>query len=147
MKFPSHEAVNAYTGFLLRKVATAMFADFSGRLEPHGLHPMHFGMLEIIAAEAPISQQALGERIGIDPSTMVARMDVLEEQGLVERARRPDDRRAYEIKLTAEGGRRLERLREDAAAHSERFLAPLTVGEREKLHRLLLKLAEGVDAS
>jgi len=107
---------------------------------------MHFGMLSIIAAEEPISQHELGERAGVDPSTMVARMDVLEEKGLVQRTRSSEDRRSYEIRVSAEGRRVLAKLRRRAKAHGDRFFAPLTEDERAELHRLLLKLAESLDA-
>jgi DNA-binding MarR family transcriptional regulator len=145
MKFPDHAAVNAQTGFLLRKVSAASFSAFAEIVGEYGLHPMHFGMLMIVAAEEPISQHELGERAGIDPSTMVARMDVLEEKGLVERVRSSEDRRTYEIRLSPAGRRCLAQLRRRAKAHGDRFFAPLTGREREELHRLLTKLAAAID--
>lgn len=146
VKLPQHHSLNAYTGFLLRRVSAASFAAFSELLAAHGLHPMHFGMLTIIEAEEPVSQQDLSRRTGIDPSTMVARMDVLDEHGLVERTRGAEDRRSYEIRLSPAGRELLATLRKDAKQHSERFFAPLTTAERKQLHDLLLKLASGIDA-
>jgi DNA-binding MarR family transcriptional regulator len=145
MKFPDHAAVNAQTGFLLRKVSAASFHAFAEIVGDYGLHPMHFGMLMILAAEEPISQHDLGERAGIDPSTMVARMDALEEKGLVERVRSSEDRRSYEIRLSPAGRRCLAQLRRKAKAHGDRFFAPLSAAEREELHRLLAKLAAAID--
>ena len=145
MKFPDHGAVNAQTGFLLRKVSTASFNAFSEIVAEHGLHPMHFGMLMILEAEEPVSQHELGHRTGVDPSTMVARMDALEERGLVERVRSSEDRRSYQIRLSAEGRRVLKALRRKAATHGDRFFAPLTERERKELHRLLSKLAAGIE--
>lgn len=146
MKFPDHGAVNVYTGFLLRKVSAASFEAFSEIASAHGLHPMHFGMLSIIGAEEPISQQELSAKSGIDPSTMVARMDALDEQGLVERSRGAEDRRSYEIRLSPAGRKVLKQLRVEAQEHGERFFAPLTKAERELLHELLSKLAAELDA-
>ena len=145
MNFPDHEAVNAYTGFLLRKVSSASFQAFSEIVGAHGLHPMHFGMLTIIEAEEPISQQELSRRTGIDPSTMVGRMDVLAEQGLVERARCTTDRRSYDIRLSAAGRTLLTTLRKQGTEHGERFFAPLTCSERKQLHELLAKLAASLE--
>lgn len=145
MKFPGHEAVNAYTGFLLRKVSAASFEAFSRIAADYDLHPMHFGMLNIIEAEEPISQQELSRRTGIDPSTMVGRMDVLYDQGLVERKRSAEDRRSYEIRLSPAGRKLLGELRERAREHGERFFAPLTPAERKQLHELLAKLAASID--
>ena len=145
MKFPDHGAVNAQTGFLLRKVSTASFSAFAEIVGEHGLHPMHFGMLMILEAEEPISQHDLGLRAGVDPSTMVARMDALEERGLVERVRSSEDRRSYAIRLSAEGRKTLKELRRKAQSHGDRFFAPLSERERKELHRLLTKLAASLD--
>jgi DNA-binding MarR family transcriptional regulator len=145
VKFPGHEAVNAYTGFLLRKVSQASFEAFSAALADYDLHPMHFGMLNILEAEEPISQQELSRGSGIDPSTMVGRMDVLYERGLVERKRSADDRRTYEIRLSPAGRELLGELRARAREHGERFFAPLTPAERKQLHALLAKLAASLD--
>ncbi len=145
MKFPDHAAVNAQTGFLLRKVSAASFNAFSELVGEYGLHPMHFGMLMILAAEEPVSQHELGERAGVDPSTMVARMDVLEERGLVERVRNAEDRRSYEIRLSPAGRTLLTELRRKAKAHGDRFFAPLSERERGELRRLLAKLAAGIE--
>jgi DNA-binding MarR family transcriptional regulator len=138
--------VDAYTGFLLRKVSAASFEGFSKIAASYGLHPMHFGVLNIIEAEEPISQQDLSKRSGIDPSTMVARMDVLYEKGLVERKRSAEDRRSYEIRLSPAGRKLLVDLRERANEWGERFFAPLTKTERKQLHELLAKLAGSLDA-
>jgi DNA-binding MarR family transcriptional regulator len=146
VKFPQHETVSGYTGFLLRKVSTASFEAFAEIVAAYGLHPMHFGMLMIIDADEPVSQQELSARTGIDPSTMVVRMDVLSERGLVERVRSAEDRRNYEIRLTPAGRKVLAELRERAREHGERFYAPLSADERAQLHSLLAKLAAGLDA-
>jgi DNA-binding MarR family transcriptional regulator len=146
VKFPQHETVSGYTGFLLRKVSSASFEAFSEIVGTYGLHPMHFGMLMIIDADEPVSQQELSARTGIDPSTMVVRMDALSERGLVERTRSAEDRRNYEIRLSPAGRELLAELRERAREHGERFYAPLTADERAQLHALLAKLAAGLDA-
>lgn len=145
VKLPEHETVSGYTGFLLRKVSAASFEAFAEIVGEYGLHPMHFGMLMIIDADEPVSQQELSARTGIDPSTMVARMDTLSEHGLVERARSADDRRIYEIRLSPAGRKLLGELRVKARKHGERFYAPLTSDERAQLHALLTKLAAGLD--
>ena len=145
MTFPTHEALNANTGFLMRKVSMASFEAFAAATAQYGLHPMHFGMLQILESEEPISQQALGKRAGVDPSTMVARMDVLDENGLVERTRSTEDRRTYEIRLSAKGREALENLRGVAEDHGNRIFGVLTAEERATLQELLLKLSANVD--
>ncbi|WP_316228953.1 MarR family winged helix-turn-helix transcriptional regulator [Bradyrhizobium sp. SZCCHNR1070] len=54
-----------------------------------------------------ITQNELAVRCGIDGSTLVRLLDILGEQGLVERRVSPTDRRARLIFLTAKGRRAL----------------------------------------
>lgn len=143
--FPRHPALEGYLGFLLRKVSAASFERFSEQAGKHGLHPMHFGLLTVLEADGPISQQALADRIGVDPSTMVARMDRVVELKLVDRERSAEDRRSYEISLNAKGRKTLEALRAEARASGEEIFGPLTSGEREQLRALLTKLADHID--
>lgn len=145
VKSTRHPALFGQTGFLLKKVSTASFDTFSDITAAHGLHPMHFGMLLIIDAEEPVSQLELSRRSGVDPSSMVGRMDALDERGLVVRKRGERDRRTYEIRLSDAGRELLEVLRREAEEHRERFLAPLDAAEQAELHRLLLKLTQSLE--
>jgi DNA-binding MarR family transcriptional regulator len=77
----------------------------------------------------------------IDPSSMVALIDELEERGLAERRQHSSDRRKHAVHLTAKGKRTLGRARGAAVAYAEELLAPLDATERETLRRLLRKLA------
>jgi DNA-binding MarR family transcriptional regulator len=140
-----HPAVSGYTGFLMRKVSQASFDGFAEIVERHGLHPMHLGLLSILEAEGPISQQKLGQVMGVDPSTMVARMDALEQGGLIERRRSDEDRRAYEISLTPKGRKTYEKLSAEAREWGKHFFRALSADEQKQLNALLLKLAETVD--
>jgi DNA-binding MarR family transcriptional regulator len=74
---------------------------------------------------------------------MVATIDELEAQGLVERRRNPQDRRAHALHITDEGRRRLTEGRKLARRAQEELLAPLSAEERRELHELLLRLAQG----
>jgi DNA-binding MarR family transcriptional regulator len=137
--------LKGFTGYLLRKVSAASFGAFSDLTAEHGLHPMHFGMLAILDSDGPISQQELSHRTGVDPSTMVARMDVLEEKKLIQRVRSTGDRRSYEISLTAKGKKTLAELRQEADTFMQHFFRDLDADELAELNRLLTKLAATVD--
>lgn len=51
-----------------------------------------------------MTQQRLGQRLGIDRTTIVGLVDALVERGLVEQVRDPVDRRAYLLTRTLAGG-------------------------------------------
>jgi DNA-binding MarR family transcriptional regulator len=92
-----------------------------------------------------LSQQAIGERLRIDRTTMVALIDDLERAGYVKRERNPDDRRAYVITLAAAGKRAQARAEEAVDAHALEFFGKLYEDERQELHRLLARLIERLE--
>lgn len=128
------------SAFLLARIGAVTRERFGALLEPMGLNPRLFGVINVVSAEPGIIQQRLGHALRIDPSTMVALLDELEALGLVERRAHPDDRRARAVHLTAKGRATLRRARERAGALQEEILAPLAGSEREALHALLVKL-------
>jgi len=90
------------------------------------------------------TQQELAGLARIDPSSMVAVLDGLEERGMVERRIDPEDRRRRAVHLTREGERKWKELQAEARKNGAAFLSPLSADEREELNRLLRKLA-GLD--
>jgi DNA-binding MarR family transcriptional regulator len=141
---PPPEPLASATPFLLSWNGQRMAARFAATLEPYGLRPPHFGVMRLIATHPGETQHALGQLSLIDPTTMVAVLDELEERGLAERRRNPSDRRKHAVHLTRKGERALVEAGKAAAALGEETLAPLSEREREALRRLLRKLA-GLD--
>jgi DNA-binding MarR family transcriptional regulator len=127
-------------GFLLGRTHLAHRAVVERSLAPLGLGVKEFGALSLLSAEGPLSQQRLGTRQGVDRTTMVAVIDNLEREGLVERRRNADDRRAYSLHATARGRRVLRRAREAAERAEDDFLAPISAGDRRRLKQLLRRL-------
>jgi MarR family transcriptional regulator, lower aerobic nicotinate degradation pathway regulator len=135
-------ALSEYTGFLMNWVANRSRLQFARALEEKcGIHPREFGVLNMIAGNPGITQHAIGQGAGVDPSTMVATIDHLEELGLAERRPHPGDRRKRSIHLTPDGKRVLREGRKAAAAVGKAMFEPLTAEERANLHELLRKLS------
>ena len=118
-------------------------------LEPLELNVKHFAVLTFLRHETEpdrhggsLSQQAVGERLRIDRTTMVALIDDLERAGYVKRERNPDDRRAYVITLTAAGRKMQARAEEAVDSDAVHFFGRLSEPERRELHRLLARLIE-----
>lgn len=135
------EPLASAPGFLLSWNGQRMAFEFANALAPLGLKPPHFGVMSLIDAHPGSAQQELVTRSLIDPSSMVAVIDELEEMGLAERRRHPDDRRKHAVHLTVRGRRKLERAREAAIGTARKVFAPLDAEELETLRRLLRKLA------
>jgi DNA-binding MarR family transcriptional regulator len=112
-------------GYLM-KHAYVRLADLTGSaLAPFGISGRECAVLIAIDERAPLSQQEVARRMGVDRTTMVALVDDLEGKGLVQRRQDPDDRRKNVVALT-EAGRTTLRAATAATEQAERrFLAPL----------------------
>ena len=139
------EPLASAPGFLLSWNGQRIAARFAAALEPLGLRPPHFGVLTLIDSHPGSAQRELVRGSLIDASSMVAVIDELEEMGLAERRRHPEDRRKHAVYLTPRGRRTLERARSAAVATAQEVFAPLDTGELQTLRRLLRKLAGAED--
>jgi DNA-binding MarR family transcriptional regulator len=106
------------------------------------VHPYHFAILLALDEGGHETQGAIADALGYDRGQLVGLLDEIEERGLIERRRDPNDRRRHLVQMTADGKRKLRRLRTLARGLEDDFLEPLTEAERAELHALLFKLAE-----
>ena len=130
------------TTFLLKRLGFAAKERALAAYEETGLHPYHHAVLLVLDEGSPDTQGSIADALGYDRGQLVGLLDELEEQGLVERKRDPNDRRRQSVSLTTEGKKTLGRLRGIAGRIEDAFLEPLDDEERAALHALLLRLAE-----
>ena len=128
--------------FLLKRLGFAAKQRSMDAYEQTGLGPYHHAVLTVLDEGVPETQAAIADSLGYDRGTLVGLLDELEERGLVERKRDPEDRRRHVVRLTADGKRTLRELRALSARVEDEFLAPLDAEQRSALHALLLELAE-----
>jgi DNA-binding MarR family transcriptional regulator len=117
---------------------------FRSALAPLDVTPRQFATMRGLAQRDGQSQRELSEGLHIPPSRLVALLDDLEEQGLVERQPHSTDRRTRCIHLTEQGHSLLAELLDVAAAHERRILAGLTTAERRTLDSLLGRIADNL---
>ena len=131
-----------HTGVLLNKAGVLIQEQVEQALALRGTKLRTFMVLAALAGGAELSQQDLSQVAHLDPTTMVALIDELEQAGQVERRRNPADRRRYIVGLT-EAGRQAMAEAEVVATEAERaFFAGLPDGQRELLHAMLGTLLE-----
>ena len=128
-------------GFLLGNAHDRHRALAASRLVAVGLAPKEYGALSVLVAEGPLTQQQLGRRTGIDRTTMVAVADALEGKGFAVRERSPADRRAYELRATAQGRRTHGRAARAMQRAEGEFLEALSERQRGQLKSMLRLLA------
>lgn len=132
-------------GFLISQLGFASSSGFVQALRPLGIDPRQWTLLRYVAESQGQSQQAIAERLALPPSRMVALIDGLEQDGLLERRPAPGDRRVRALHLTPKGRRVLARAVEVAIEYETKLCSALNKHEREQLIDLLQKLhVEGV---
>ena len=130
------------SAFLLTQLGTHAAHEFAARVSALDLTPPQAGLLRAIAVGPGRSQQALAQHLGTPATRLVALVDGLEQRGLVERRRNPDDRRLYAVHLTEAGRRFMGELGVVAREHDDALLDGLDAAERAQLHDLLTRLAQ-----
>lgn len=128
-------------GYHLRRAHTAVFKHFAEAVgERTDITPGLFGMMQVIGANPGLRQSRLAEAMGVDRSTIVAVIDDLEERGLVERLRSPEDRRSHALHLTRDGRAALRRMEALVRRHEAEIARGLSDDERRTLTALLERL-------
>ncbi|MDP1978312.1 MarR family winged helix-turn-helix transcriptional regulator [Undibacterium sp.] len=127
------------TGYAVRRAQLSIYADFSASLGAYDITPQRFSSLVIVSNNPGISQTRLAEVMGIARSGVVAIIDNFEQAGLLER-QDSGDRRSYNLHLTKEGQKQLEKYKQAVKEHDDRVSQQLSVKERQQLRALLGKL-------
>jgi DNA-binding MarR family transcriptional regulator len=129
-------------GYLLKHAQLALAELTAAALEPFGLTGRELAVLTVLASGEPASQQQAAHRLGVDRTTMVALVDVLEDKGLVQRHAHAEDRRRNVVELTEKGRDRLRQAGEAAQEAEGRFLAPLSRKDAQRLKAALLAVIQ-----
>ncbi len=97
-----------------------MFLAFHAATRGLDITPPRFTALVIVGANPGIGQSALGQVLGIARSGAMMLTDWMEERGLVERRRRPNDGRSWGVHLTARGEELLARMKRRVIAEDRK---------------------------
>jgi DNA-binding MarR family transcriptional regulator len=133
-------AMRGMTGFLVNTLGARLREVTEAQLTDPRLRARQIGLLLVLRDEGVLQQQVLGEHLAMDRTTTMRLVGELEELGLVSRVASPEDRRAYDVRLTARGARATAQVALDVERAQAQVLAPLTAAEARAFHRLLLKL-------
>ena len=104
-----------------------------------------YSVLLALDRSAIRTQAALAEAIGADKTRIIAILDELQQDGLIERVPDPEDRRARLLEITREGRRRKDAVQAAIQTGEERWLGTLSAGDRATFLRVLQELS-GVES-
>lgn len=134
------------TAFLMSKVGKEAQRQVCEALQEDNRQLRHYAVLACLDEFGASTQREIGKRLHFDASDIVALVDDLEADGLVERRRNETDRRRYDVTLTAEGRSALRKQSTRVKSRSADFLSALDPVEREELHELLLRVFASFDS-
>lgn len=133
----------------IARASARLGREVDAGLAEHGLTGGSFDVLAALRrAGAPyrLKPTDLYLQLMLSSGSMTARLDKLEQAGLVERLPDPADRRGVLVGLTPAGLAAVDRAVESHLANEERLLAGLTARQRDELagllRRLLLELGD-----
>ncbi|MDX1646157.1 MAG: MarR family transcriptional regulator [Longimicrobiales bacterium] len=116
----------------------------AAKVQDYGLTTPQFGTLEALYHLGPLSLGELADKLLVTGGNVTYVMDRLEDQGLVYRFRRPDDRRVIQAKLTPEGRTLVSQVFPGHVSFIEELSRHLTAEEQKTAADLLKKLGTGI---
>jgi DNA-binding MarR family transcriptional regulator len=131
-------------GLLLARHGAIANTRIREALDVTGLSPRQSATLMRLT-KGPLSQQALIEFLGVDPSIVVAILNELETQGFAERRRDPSDRRRHIVEITPNGTSVLCAVERAINEVEEQLFGNLDETESAMLWKLLARVRTSPD--
>jgi DNA-binding MarR family transcriptional regulator len=129
-------------GFLTNDISRLFRKRFDVASRQLGVTGAQWRALLVIARAPGISQGGLAEYLDVEPITTCRMVDRLEQAGMVERRPNPEDRRAWQLYLTASAAPTIDKLRLVGAEVIDQAKSGLSDTEWEQLIKLLVQVRD-----
>ncbi|MFI7382225.1 MarR family winged helix-turn-helix transcriptional regulator [Streptomyces sp. NPDC049813] len=136
--------LTTHPGHLARRLQQAHYLLWTTMVSEEITSPQ-FAVLNTLVAEPGLDQRTVGERVGLDRSTIAEVISRLTRRALVDKARDPDDGRRWLLRATPEGLRTHTRLAVRTARMNQIFLAPLSAEEQTQFFGLIQRVADAAE--
>ncbi|WP_417318543.1 MarR family winged helix-turn-helix transcriptional regulator [Emcibacter sp.] len=131
-------------GFLMTDVSRLMRRNFMRRAQELGLSQAQWMTLFRIYRQEGVKQITLAESMEIQPITLARLIDSLQEAGLVDRRRDPDDRRAFRIYLTDKAQPFLKKVEPLLAQTRDAAMAGFSEQEKSELLQKICQIKQNL---
>ncbi|MGX7680792.1 MarR family winged helix-turn-helix transcriptional regulator [Jatrophihabitans sp. DSM 45814] len=135
----------------LARITKRLDGFYRAQLADLDLQRGDWGVLQELAFHAGVdgcsTPSRLADVVGVSPSTMTHRLDLMAQRGLVERAVDEENRTRSKVKLTRAGRDLFQRAILDADVAESEVLAALEPDDQAKLADLLERLLAGFPSS
>ncbi|MEU3759970.1 MarR family winged helix-turn-helix transcriptional regulator [Streptomyces albogriseolus] len=136
--------LTTHPGHLARRLQQAHHLLWTTMVSEETTSPQ-FAVLNTLVAEPGLDQRTVGERVGLDRSTIAEVVGRLLRRGLLDKVRAPGDGRRSQLRVTDEGARLHRRLTVRTARMNQVLLAPLDPAERELFIDLIRRVADAAE--
>jgi DNA-binding MarR family transcriptional regulator len=132
------ELIDAIVGDLHEMIGSLRCAG-TGRMVKAGISMTHLHILWVLEHHGDLTMSRLAELLDVSVSNATGLIDRMEERGLVERFRVPNDRRIVLVRASAEGARIRDEIE---ALKQDRMRAVLGRLEPSRLPRVLAAISD-----
>ena len=124
------------------ETAHALRKAFTRRAASVGVTGAQWKVLFKLTRTPGLRQVELADMLDLEPITLCRIVDRLEEAGLVERTRDPEDRRAWRLHVTAQAEPLMEKLQAVGSLLVEQAFAGIDPKDIEKTRAVLARVRE-----
>lgn len=117
-----------YIGFITKKLDTLPIERY------------YYVLLLISKAEPALTQKDLTEILDNDKSSTVRLLDYLQDHGMIERSRNPNDRREHFLALTSKAEKYIPEIEKAFNNLNEKALQGISDSEKESFYKILGKM-------
>ncbi|MFD5491847.1 MarR family winged helix-turn-helix transcriptional regulator [Streptomyces sp. NPDC001812] len=136
--------LTGHPGHLARRLQQAHHLLWNTMVSEEITSPQ-FAVLNALVAEPGLDQRTVGERVGLDRSTIAEVVARLLRRDLLDKVRDPRDGRRFLLRLTDDGLRAHRRLAVRTARMNQVFLAPLGDEEQAAFFELIRRVADAAE--
>jgi DNA-binding MarR family transcriptional regulator len=135
---PSRAAAQPSLLYVLKQLELAVRSHLDDIFRPIGMSALQYTALTVLERHPDLSSAQLARNSFVTAQSMADMVTTLQDLGMIERHRDPDDRRRLVLALTPDGRKLLNRYRGKVAALERRMLSGLTARQAAELRRSLL---------
>ncbi|MDQ0834832.1 DNA-binding MarR family transcriptional regulator [Streptomyces achromogenes] len=136
--------LTSHPGHLARRLQQAHYLLWNTMVSEEITSPQ-FAVLNALVAEPGLDQRTVGERVGLDRSTVAEVISRLIRRGLLDKVRDPRDGRRFLLGLTEEGLRAHRKLTVRTARMNQVFLSPLSAAEQTAFLELIQRVSDAAE--
>ncbi|MER7054278.1 MULTISPECIES: MarR family transcriptional regulator [unclassified Streptomyces] len=137
--------LTTHPGHLARRLQQAHYLLWNTMVSEEITSPQFAVLNALVSEPGRLDQRTVGERVGLDRSTIAEVISRLGRRGLLDKVRDPQDGRRFLLRLTDEGLRVHRKLTVRTARMNQVFLAPLSADEQAVFFDLIRRVADATE--